>query len=72
MSWTKPIANWFKLNIDGSLLGNLGRVSGGGLIKGCGYIARFIQNIGYDARCRSVKKQNTSTFRKQETKHVCL
>ena len=42
MSWTKPIANWSKLNIDGSSLGNPGRVSGGGLIKGCGYIARFI------------------------------
>ena len=46
MSWTKPTTNWFKLNTDGSSLGNPGRVSGGGLIEGCGYIARFIRNIG--------------------------
>ena len=46
MSWTKPTTNWFKLNTDGSSLGNPGRVSGGRLIEGCGYIARFIWNIG--------------------------
>ena len=42
MSWTKLTTNWFKLNTDGSSFGNPGKVSGGGLIEGCGYIARFI------------------------------
>ena len=48
MSWTKPAANWFKLNTDGSLLGNPGRASGGGLARNDRgmWIAGFTQNIG--------------------------
>ena len=33
MSWLKPPLNWFKLNSDGSLLGNPERAGGGGLIR---------------------------------------
>ena len=48
VSWTKPAANWFKLNTDGSLLGNPGRASGGGLARNDRgmWIAGFTQNIG--------------------------
>ncbi|KAK9988382.1 hypothetical protein SO802_028621 [Lithocarpus litseifolius] len=31
--WSKPLLNWCKVNSDGSALGNLGRVGGGGLIR---------------------------------------
>ena len=61
MSWTKPTTNWFKLNTDGSSLGNPGRVSGGGLIEGCGYIARFIRNIG-KAMMRDAEALRSRTY----------
>jgi len=32
VQWFRPSPNWFKLNTDGSFLGNLGLASGGGLI----------------------------------------
>nr|POE96878.1 hypothetical protein CFP56_78829 [Quercus suber]POF10359.1 hypothetical protein CFP56_46223 [Quercus suber]POF10360.1 hypothetical protein CFP56_46224 [Quercus suber] len=32
VSWLKPPMSWYKLNLDGLLLGNLGRAGGGGLI----------------------------------------
>ena len=41
--WIPPPENWFKLNTDGSSLGNPGRASGGGIIRNfhgdsvCGY-----------------------------------
>ena len=31
--WEKPEVNWFKLNIDGSSIGNLGKAGEGGLIR---------------------------------------
>ena len=30
--WNSPSIGWYKLNLDGSSLGNPGRASGGGLI----------------------------------------
>ena len=33
VSWTRPCDGWYKLNSDGSALGNPKRVSGGGLIR---------------------------------------
>lgn len=48
VSWTKPAANWFKLNTDGSSLGNPWRASGGGLVRNDRgmWIASFTRNIG--------------------------
>ena len=31
--WNEPSSGWYKLNTDGLALGNLGRASGGGLIR---------------------------------------
>ena len=31
--WTRPCDGWYKLNLDGSAMGNPGRASGGGLIR---------------------------------------
>lgn len=31
--WVKPEINWYKMNTDGSLIGNPGKVGGGGLIR---------------------------------------
>jgi len=33
VSWQKPPVGWAKLNTDGSALGNLGKASGGGMIR---------------------------------------
>ena len=33
ISWQFPPPTWFKLNSDGSLLGNPGKAGGGGLIQ---------------------------------------
>ena len=46
--WEKPEVNWFKLNIDRSSIGNLGKAGEGGLIrdhKG-NWISRFAHGIG--------------------------
>ena len=46
--WEKPEVNWFKLNIDGSSIGNLEKAGEGGLIcdhKG-NWISRFAHGIG--------------------------
>ena len=33
VQWYAPLDNWFKLNSNGSSMGNLGRAGGGGLIR---------------------------------------
>lgn len=33
IKWEKPLPNWYRLNTDGSSLGNLGKAGGGGLIR---------------------------------------
>ena len=33
VKWNRPAAGWFKLNSDGSSLGNLGHAGGGGIIR---------------------------------------
>jgi len=48
--WIKPPLSWYKLNSDGSSLGNPGRVGGGGLIrddKG-DWIKGYVRNIGHN------------------------
>nr|POE76953.1 putative ribonuclease h protein [Quercus suber] len=46
--WRRPGDGWFKLNADGSALGNPGRANGGGLIRDSngGRIRGFTCNIG--------------------------
>ena len=46
--WNRPSSRWCELHSDGSSLGNLGRASGGGLIRDSNgvWIKRFTCNIG--------------------------
>ena len=46
--WEKPVKGWRKLNIDGSSLGNPGRVGGGGLIcdEEGNWVLGFSRQIG--------------------------
>ena len=47
--WLKPPLSWYKLNSDGSSLGNPGRASGGGLIRNDKgeWIKGYVRNIGH-------------------------
>ena len=47
--WIKPPLSWYKLNLDGSSLGNPGRVGGGGLIQNDKgeWIKGYARNVGH-------------------------
>ena len=47
--WEKPPLNWYKLNTDGALCGNLGRAGHGGVIRddARNWIRGFARYIGY-------------------------
>ncbi|KAK7828809.1 putative ribonuclease h protein [Quercus suber] len=49
VKWLQPLVNWFKLNSDGSSLGNPGRVGGGGLIRDANgaWIRGYARAIGW-------------------------
>ena len=34
-SWDKPLSSVFKLNVDGAAKGNIGKATGGGIIRDC-------------------------------------
>lgn len=46
--WEKPCSGWFKLNTDGSSLGNPGLAGGGGLIRdeNGDWVVGFARKIG--------------------------
>ncbi|CAI9763285.1 unnamed protein product [Fraxinus pennsylvanica] len=48
VSWTKPIHNRVKLNVDGSSLGNPGQAGGGGMIRNekCELVSAFCTYFG--------------------------
>ena len=48
INWEKPDLNWFKLNIDGSSIGNPGKAGGGGIIRNqhVNWIRGFARSIG--------------------------
>ena len=47
--WIPPPENWFKLNTDGSSLGNPGRASGGGIIRNFhgDWVCGYARSVGY-------------------------
>lgn len=47
--WIPPPENWFKLIFDGSFLGNLGKASGGGIIRNCtgNWVRGYARVIGH-------------------------
>nr|POE99931.1 putative ribonuclease h protein [Quercus suber] len=47
INWEKPDLNWFKLNIDGSSIGNPGK-AGGGIIRNQhgNWVRGFARSIG--------------------------
>ena len=54
--WEKPEARWFRLNSDGSSMGNLGPASSGGLIRNgegdwvCGYARKIGVTTSFAAK----------------------
>ena len=48
IKWERPLRGWYKLNTDGSSLGNSGAAEGGGLIRDASsaWIRAFFRNIG--------------------------
>ena len=49
VSWCFPPPSWFKLNSDGSSLGNSGKAGGGGLIRNDKgeWLKGYARNVGY-------------------------
>ena len=49
VSWCFPPPSWFKLNSDGSSLGNSGKAGGGGLIRNDRgeWLKGYARNVGY-------------------------
>ena len=49
VSWCFPPSTWFKLNSDGSSLGNPGKAGGGGLIRNDKgeWLKGYARNVGY-------------------------
>ena len=49
ISWCFPPPSWFKLNSDGSSLGNSGKEGGGGLIRNDKgeWLKGYARNVGY-------------------------
>ena len=48
VKWNKPELNWYKLNTDGSSIGNPRKAGGGGLIQNHegGWVKGFSRDIG--------------------------
>lgn len=48
--WCKPQSSWYKLNVDGCCIGNLGRISAGGILRNNnGELCKaFCRSLGHD------------------------